>query len=82
MEGKEGSMNDNRAMCPFSGLDGATINLRFFRGSRDGVITAEEIEAESRSAALQHKMGTGVVSREAPRSANRVVNVRELIGTL
>jgi hypothetical protein len=68
--------------CPFSGHDGTTINLRFFRGSRDGIITAEEIEAESRSAALQHKMGAAHVSREAPRSVNRVVDITQLVGAL
>jgi hypothetical protein len=68
--------------CPFSGHDGTTINLRFFRGSRDGIITAEEIEAESRSAALQHKMGAAHVSAEAPRSANHVVDITQLVSAL
>jgi hypothetical protein len=75
-------MSNNPAMCPFSGHDGTTVSIRFFRGSRDGIITADEIEAQARSAALQHKMGTALVSSEAPKSANRVVDIRELVATL
>ena len=69
-------------MCPFSGHDGTTVSIRFFRGSRVSIITADEIEAEARSAALQHKMGTAIVSSEAPKSANRTVDVRELVTSL
>lgn len=75
-------MNTNPAICPFSGHDGATVSVRFFRGSREDIITPEEIESQARSAALQHKMGTALVSKDAPKSANTVVDVRELIGSL
>lgn len=75
-------MSEERVVCPFSGHDGQTVNVRFFRGTRNDVILAEEIEAQVRHAVLQQKTGTALVSREAPRSPNRVVNVNELVASL
>lgn len=75
-------MNQENPMCSFSGHDGATVSIRFFRGSRDGIIKAEEMEAEARSASLQHKMGKAIRSKTAPVSGNNVVDVQELISTL
>ncbi len=75
-------MNNEQSVCAFSGHAGKTVSLRFFRGSRDGVITPDEIEAESRSAALQQRLGKAVVSSEAPKSTNLVVDVNEIVGSL
>lgn len=75
-------MSEANVICPFSGHDGATVNIRFFRGSRDGIITVEEMEAEARSAALQHKTGKATISKSAPISRNKVVNVQEIVSTL
>lgn len=75
-------MNDEQTVCSFSGHDGKTVSLRFFRGSREGIISPEEIEEQSRSASLQHRLGKATVSKIAPRSGNRVIDVNEIVGAL
>jgi hypothetical protein len=68
--------------CPFSGHDETLINVKFFRGSRNDVITAAEIKEQARSAALQRKLGTAAVSSRAPVSPHPVINVREFVANL
>ena len=68
--------------CPFSGHDVEIVNVKFFRGRRDDVITAEEIQEEARSAFMQHRMKTATVSREAPVSAHTAVDVESFVESL
>jgi hypothetical protein len=75
-------MTTEQAICAFSGHAGKTVSLRFFRGSREGVITPEEIEAQSRSASLQHRLGKAVVSSQAPVSTNKVIDVNDIVTSL
>ena len=42
----------DKAECPFSGHGEELINVKFFRGKRDDVITADEIMEEARKANL------------------------------
>ncbi len=72
-------MSDEHTVCPFSGHDGKTASLRFFRGSREGIISPEEIEEQSRSASLQHRLEKAIVSKKAPTSGNRVIDVNEIV---
>ncbi len=73
---------NGKAECPFSGHGEDLINVKFFRGRRDGVITAEEIREEARSASMQVRFKTATVSREAPVSVHPAINVRDFIATL
>jgi hypothetical protein len=68
--------------CPFSGHDGELVNVKFFRGRRDDVITADEINEQARSAFLQHRMKTATVSKMAPVSAHPAVDVGEFVASL
>lgn len=70
------------AECPFSGNDETLINVKFFRGRRNDVITGDEIKEQARSAKMQVKLRTAVSSKIAPRSAHPSVNVRELVASL
>jgi hypothetical protein len=70
------------APCPFTGHDEQLINVKFFRGKRDDVITAQEIKEEARRVAMQHRMKTADVSQKAPKSAHQPINVAELVATL
>jgi hypothetical protein len=72
-------VSNEHNVCSFSGHDGKTESLRFFRGSREGIINPEEIEDQSRAASLQHRLGTAAVSKLAPKSINRVVDVSEIV---
>lgn len=76
------SEHENGRECPFSGHDGDLVNMKFFRGRRDDVITVEEIGEQVRSATMQQRLKTATVSVEAPRSAHPVVDVRELVAGL
>jgi hypothetical protein len=58
------------------------VDMKFFRGLRNDVITAEEICAQAHSAIMQHRMGTADVSREAPKSTHPSVDVREFVAKL
>lgn len=68
--------------CPFSGLDETLVNVRFFRGRRDDVISSGEIMEQARSAVLQCKLGTALVSPEAPRSPHPSVDIKEIVANL
>jgi hypothetical protein len=68
--------------CPFSGSDIEIANVKFFRGRRDDVITAEEIQEEARSAFMQHRIKTATVTPGAPVSAHTAVDVEEFVKTL
>ena len=70
------------APCPFTGRGEELVNVKFFRGKRDDVITSAEIKEESRRAVMQHIMGTADASRQAPRSAHNSINVEELVASL
>lgn len=70
------------ADCPFSGHGADLVNVKFFRGRRDDVITVEEIKAQARSAMMQHRMRTATVSKEAPKSDHPTVDVREFVSAL
>lgn len=70
-----------RLPCPVGG-PGDTVNVKFFRGFRDDIITADEILEQARSATFQHVSGQVAGSREAPRSDHRTFNVLELVKTL
>ena len=70
-----------RPPCPVGGL-GETVNVKFFRGHRNDIITSEEILEQARSAVLQHQSGQVTASREAPRSEHKTFNVLELTKTL
>lgn len=68
--------------CPFT-VDGETlVNVKFFRGRRDDIITAEEIREQFRSARMQRRQKTAIVSLTAPRSDHPVMDVRELVSAL
>lgn len=65
-----------------SGHDMELVNIKFFRGNRDDVITAEEICAEAHSAIMQRRMGTATVTREAPKSTKPPMDVQEFAAQL
>ncbi|MEI6485669.1 MAG: hypothetical protein WCO11_05320 [Sphingomonadales bacterium] len=71
-----------RPPCPVGGSFGETVNVKFFRGTRDDIITADEILEQAKSAAIQKQTGQVSGSPEAPRSAHRSFNVLELVKTL
>lgn len=68
--------------CPFSGHDSELVNVKFFRGTRDDVITGDEIRAQEKSALNQLRMKTATSSKMAPVSTHPVVNVREFVNSL
>lgn len=68
--------------CPFSGHDIEIGNVKFFRGRRDDVIRAEEIQEQARSAFMQHRMKTATVSKEAPVSAHPAMDIEEFVQSL
>lgn len=70
------------AVCPFSGPGEELVNVKFFRGRRDDVITADEIEEQGHRAVMQHRLGTASVSQHAPVSGHPVINVAEFVATL
>lgn len=70
------------ADCPFSGHGDDLVNVKFFRGWRDDIITVEEMKAQARSAIMQHRMKTATVSKSAPVSAHPPVDVREFVQSL
>jgi hypothetical protein len=72
----------DKAECPFSGHGEELVNVKFFRGRRDDVITAHEIKEESRKAVMQHRLQEATVSREAPRSTRPSINVAEFVAAL
>lgn len=76
------SLDTGKADCPFTGQGETLVNVKFFRGTRDDVITAQEIGEQARHAALQLRMGTASVSKEAPRSAHPSINVAQFVTEL
>jgi hypothetical protein len=85
MERKESVMNEeasNRADCPFAGHNEILVNVKFFRGRRDDVITVDEILEQARSAVMQNRMKTASVSLIAPVSTHPKVDVREFVGQI
>ncbi len=76
------SEEKEKAECPFSGHGEELINVKFFRGKRDDVITPDEIKEEARKAVVQHRLGIATVSKSAPISHHPVKNVAELVANL
>ncbi|UZW54030.1 hypothetical protein NUH86_10835 [Sphingobium sp. JS3065] len=68
--------------CPFSGHGADLINVKFFRGRRDDIITVEELKAEAQSAENQRLMKTATISATAPTSLHHVIDVREFAAHL
>jgi len=68
--------------CPFSGHGEELVNVKFFRGRRDDVITREEIREQFRSAVMQQRQKTATVSSAAPISDHPVLDVRDLVAPL
>ena len=66
-----------------AGEDGRreSVNVKFFRGSRD-LISAEEFKRQLKSALMQRKMRTASVDKVAPKSAHPVIDVSEFVKTL
>ena len=73
---------DGLMECLFSGHDMELVDLKFFRGLRNDVISAAEMKEQSRSAIMQHRLGTADVSKEAPKSSHPLVDVREFVSKL
>ena len=69
-------------VCPFQGHDGENVNIKFFRGSRNDIITAKEMIEEARSAGMQLRMGTADRSSTAPVSLHPKVDVREWVKSI
>ena len=72
----------DKAECPFSGHGDELINVKFFRGLRNDVITAAEIKEQARSAVMQRRLGTATVSEMAPISAHPMINVKDFVANL
>lgn len=70
------------AECPFTAQGEELVNVKFFRGRRDDIITREEIRAQFRSAKMQHRQQIATVSKDAPVSDHPVMDVRELVRVL
>lgn len=70
---------DAIADLAFAGKE--SVNIKFFRGSRD-LITVEEFMRELHSAMVQVKTGLAKPSAVAPKSARPLVNVRQMISDL
>jgi hypothetical protein len=73
---------NGKAECPFSGHGEEVINVKFFRGTRNDVITAGEINEQVRSARMQRKLKTATVSASAPVSQHSAINVRDFVAAL
>lgn len=71
-----------QADCPFSGHGEELVNVKFFRGRRDDIISAVEIKEQARSAMMQRKLGTATVSKTAPVSLHPLINVKEFVANL
>lgn len=81
---EEKAVSEEKGMveCPFSGQGEELINVKFFRGRRDDVITSAEIREQVRKAAMQKKLKTATVSKAAPVSHHPVINVAEFVANL
>jgi hypothetical protein len=76
------SNETDKAECPFSGHGEELVNVKFFRGRRDDIITAAEMKEQARSAVMQRKLGTATVSKMAPVSPHPVLDVKEFVANL
>lgn len=72
----------DKAECPFSGHGETLVNVKFFRGRRDDIITVDEIREQFRSAKMQHRQKTATISKSAPVSDHPVIDVREFVAAL
>ncbi len=68
--------------CPFSGHGEDLVNVKFFRGTRDDVITAAEMFEQSSLVGTQVKAKAADVSRAAPMSKHEKINIREFAASL
>lgn len=77
-------MSEEKGMAesPFSGHGEELVNVKFFRGRRDDVITSQEIHEQAHKAMMQRKLGTATVSKSAPVSEHPVINVVEFVANL
>lgn len=73
---------NGKTECPFSGHGEELVNVKFFRGRRDDIISADEIKEQMRTANMQVKLKMATVSKEAPRSQHAPINVREFVANL
>ena len=82
---KDGAMSyharDKVVDCLSSGQGAKLLNVKFFRGARD-IITAEELRAEVASIEAQKLTKAAVASKEAPRSAQPLVDLREFAANI
>ncbi len=76
------SAQESKGECPFSGHDESMVNVKFFRGRRDDIITPEEIREQFRSAKIQHAQKAAIISNRAPVSDHPVIDVRDLVASL
>ena len=76
------SHETEKAECPFSGTGEELVNVKFFRGRRDDLITREEIREQFRSAKMQHRQKTATISDRAPVSDHPAMDVRDLVAAL
>ncbi len=76
------SLDTGKADCPFTGQGESLVNVKFFRGTRDDIITAQEITEQARHAVMQQRMGTATVAHEAPRSAHPSIDVARFVAEL
>lgn len=68
--------------CPLGGHGGPSINVKFFRGTRNDIISANEILEQAKSATNQVKMGAADRSARAPESRHKLVDVAEFVAAL
>jgi len=73
---------DSIAECLFSRHDMTLVDVKFFRGTRDDLITGEEICAQMKSAMEQRAMGAADVSHRAPISAHAPIDVADFLANL
>lgn len=74
-------MVDTDALIDLLQGGGTTVNVKFFRGSRD-IITSEEFRREIHSALMQKKMRTATVTKNAPASKHPKIDLREFVAAL
>lgn len=73
---------NGKAECPFSGHGEELVNVKFFRGTRNDVITGAEIMEQFRSAVMQRRSQTATVANTAPVSEHPLIDVREFVQSL
>lgn len=74
--------NDSIVACLLSGQDNEKLrNIKLCRGDAD-IADGAELLAEAHAAVMQKRLGSIKPSREAPRSAQPVVDVRALVAKM